>query len=98
MARDDETMMRNALDAVDRGRRLAMIGVVALLVATVFALYTLFHVVGGPPEGEAVTLKAVFATAVSGMLLIASCTALVMMHATRLTKSILRALELTKPK
>ncbi len=93
MAHDEEMMLRNALDAVDRGRRLAMIGVVALLVATVFALYTSFHVVGGPPTGGDVTLKAVFATAVSGMLLIASCTALVMMHVTRMTKSILRALD-----
>ena len=93
MAHDDEMMLRNALDAVDRGRRLAMIGVVALFVATVFALYTLFHVVGGPPSGGEVTLKAVFTTALSGMLLIACCTTLVMMHVTRMTKTILRALD-----
>ena len=95
MAQDDEKMLRNALDAVDRGRQFAMIGVVALFVATVFALYTLFHVVGGPPrgDGDGVTLKAVFATAVSGMLLVASCTAVVMLHVSRMTKSILRALD-----
>ena len=43
MAQNDEMMMRNALDAVDRGRRLAMVGVGALFVATVFALYALFR-------------------------------------------------------
>jgi hypothetical protein len=98
MAHDDEMMLRNALDAVDRGRRLAMIGVVALLVATVFGLFTLFHVVGDPPTGAGVTLKAVFTTAVSGMLLIASCTALLMTHVTRMTKSVLRAIDLAKPR
>jgi hypothetical protein len=93
MAQNDEMMMRNALDAVDRGRRLAMVGVGALFVATVFALYALFHIVGGPPDDEGITLKAVFATAVSGMLLIASCTALLMLHVTRMTKSVLRAID-----
>lgn len=96
MAQDDDKMMRNALDAVDRGRRLAMVGVGALFVATVFVLYTLFHVAGGPPPPGGVTLKAVFSTAVSIMLLVACCTAVVMMHITRMTKSILRAIDLTK--
>jgi hypothetical protein len=94
MAQNDEGVLRNALDAVDRGRRLAMVGVTALFVATVFTLYTLFHVVGGPPPpgGSDLTLKAVFTTAVSIMLLVACCTAVVMLHVTRMTKSILRAL------
>ena len=93
MAQDDEAMVRNALDAVDRGRRLAMVGVVTLFVATVFLLYTLFHVVGGEPRGEGVTLKAVFTTAVSLMLLMACCTAVVMHHVTRMTKLVLRAVD-----
>jgi hypothetical protein len=95
MAQDDDKMIRNALDAVDRGRRLAMVGVVALFVATVITLYMLFHVVGGPPPpgGSDLTLKAVFATAVSIMLLIACCTAVVMIHITRMTKSVLRAID-----
>lgn len=95
MGQNDEGVLRNALDAVDRGRRFAMVGVAALLVATVFMLYTLFHVVGGPPPagGTDLTLKAVFATAVSIMLLVACCTAVVMMHVTRMTKAILRALD-----
>ena len=93
MAQDDDKLIRNALDAVDRGRRLAMVGVVALFIATVFALFTLFHIAGGPPPPGGVTLKAVFASAVSGMLLMACCTAVLMIHVTRMTKSILRAID-----
>jgi len=93
MADDMESMLRNALDAADRGRRLAMIGVGALFVATVLALFFLFHVAGGAPSGDGVTLKAIFATAFSIMLLIATCAALVMHHVTRMTKSVLRAID-----
>jgi hypothetical protein len=97
MPHEDEVILRNALDAVDRGRRLAMVGVAALLVATAFVLFVLFHLAGGPPpSGPALTLKAVFASAVSVMLLVACCTAVLMIHVTRMAKSILRAIDGTK--
>ena len=38
MADEQEAALRNSLDAVDRGRRWAMLGVGALFVATVLAL------------------------------------------------------------
>jgi hypothetical protein len=95
MSQDSEYVLKNALDAVDRGRRWTLIGVAALFVATTLALFALFHTAAGAPPSaqDGVSLKALYVTAASQMLLIAGCAAVVMMHVTRMTKSILRALE-----
>jgi len=42
MADSSETALRNALDAVDRGRRWATIGVAALFVVTAVSVAALF--------------------------------------------------------
>jgi hypothetical protein len=87
MADDLERILKNSLDAVDRGRRWAMLGIVALFVATFFLLLASMHL--GP------MLDQVLFHALGVLLLfIASCTAVVMLHVTRMTKAILRAIEL----
>jgi nitrate reductase gamma subunit len=90
MSQDMETILRNSLDAVDRGRRWAMLGVAALFVATLFMLVVVFHVrtIG---EGASKLLFLVFA---AHILFVACCTAVVMLHITRMTKTVLRALDL----
>jgi hypothetical protein len=93
MSEDMEKILRNSLDAVDRGRRWATLGVAALFVATVVLLFTAFHAV---PAGEPGASKILFVVSAALMLFIACCTAAVMFHVTRMTKAVLRAVELTR--
>jgi len=97
MADDQDNVLRNALDAVDRGRRWTMLGVGALFVATVLALWALLATAqanAAPPPREIGAFKVLFVGAVAQMLLIACCTVIVMFHVTRMTKAVLRRIEL----
>ena len=91
-----ETVLRNALDAVDRGRRWAMLGVGALFAATVLALGTLLATAAANlgPSHDVALFKVLFAAAIAQMLLVACCTALLMFHVTRMTKGILQRIDL----
>jgi hypothetical protein len=93
-----ETVLRNSLDAVDRGRRWAMLGVGALFVATVLALGALIGTAAANqgPSRDVGVFKVLFVAAIAQMLLMACCTAILMFHVTRMTKAILRRIELTK--
>ena len=93
MSEDMEKDLRNALDTVDRGRRWATLGVAALFVAMVLLLFTTFHV-GRAGEPGASTVM--FLALASQMLFVACCTAAVMFHITRMTKAVLRALDLAR--
>jgi hypothetical protein len=94
MSGDLENVLRNSLDAVDRGRRWAMLGVVALCLATLMGVASLFAVAAsrGPSENGGV-FKALFVASAAEMLLIACCTVIGMLHTSRMTKAILRAIE-----
>jgi hypothetical protein len=92
MADDLEKVLRNALDAVDRGRRWGTLGVAALFLASLLLLFAVFHTPGGEPTAG----KILFLALASQMLFVACCTAAVMFHVTRMTKSVLRAVELTR--
>jgi hypothetical protein len=97
MSDSAETVLRNSLDAVDRGRRWAVLGVVALLLATVISVAGLFGVAAAAASGQssaAGILKVVFVGATSQMLFTACCTVVVMFHVSRTTKTLLRAMEL----
>jgi hypothetical protein len=93
MADDMERILRNSLDAVDRGRRWAMIGVAALLVAAALLLFAAIHTGRMTDDSSA---RLLFHALGAQILFVAGCTAVVMMHVTRMTKAILRALELKK--
>src|SRR5687768_1633393 len=95
MPQDPESMLRNALDAVDRGRRWALVGTVALFVGAAVALFALFHTNATAPSGTSpgIASKAVYVLVVFHLLFIACCTAALMLHVTRMTKSVLRAIE-----
>jgi hypothetical protein len=98
MSDENETILRNALDAVDRGRRWALVGVVALFIAMAIALAAMMSVAAhtGSASSDALMLKTLYVAAAAQMLFVACCTAAVMFQLTRMTKSVLRAIETKK--
>ena len=102
MADDMEAMLRNSLNAVDRGRRWAMLGGVALLVATVLAvgvvIKTAYENCASCPTRDVSFFKVLFAGVIAQILLIASCTGIVMAHISRVARAILRSIELSERK
>ena len=94
MSNENESILRNALDAVDRGRRLAIGGIVALFIAMIVALAAMMAVAAHTrgSSTDALMLKTLYVAAAAQMLFVACCTALLMFQLTRMTKSILRAI------
>ena len=94
MLNGNDSILRNALDAVDRGRRLAIVGIVALFIAMVVALAAMMAVAAhtGRSSTDALMLKTLYVAVAAQMLFVACCTALVMFQLTRMTKTILRAI------
>lgn len=98
MTDDMEAILRNSLNAVDRGRRWAVLGVVALFIATVLAVGWVLWVAYGnaaPPKPEIGAFRVLFAGVITQMLLVACCTAIVMFHISRVGRTILRSIELS---
>ena len=98
MADDMEAMLRHSLDAVDRGRRWAMLGFGALVVATILALGVVVWTgarMAAPPPAFWGVLNIMWAAFIAETLLMACCTAIVMFHVTRMTKAIIRRIDLS---
>ena len=96
MADEQDHGLRNALDAVDRGRRWAMLGLGALFGATILALGTVVWTgtqVAAPPQPFWGIVNLMWAAFIAGTLLMACCTAIVMFHVTRMTNAILRRID-----
>jgi hypothetical protein len=99
MADDMEAVLRNTLDAVDRGRRWAALGIAALFFATVLAVGWVLSIAqanAAPPQPEVGAFRVLFAGAIGQMLLVASCTAIVMFHISRVGRTILKSIELSR--
>jgi hypothetical protein len=98
MSEQMETVLRNSLDAVERGRRWALFGVAALFVATAVVLANLFAAaaLGRGTAPTAAFFKSLYVVEAAEMLFIACCTAAVMFHVSRATKAILRMIELSR--
>jgi hypothetical protein len=94
MADEMEPMLRNALDAVHRGRKWGLLGMAALFFAITIMLALLF---GGAaqrtPAPATFPLKAFYVSSAAVMLLIFCATAVVVMHITRMTRVVLRAID-----
>ena len=95
MSNGNESMLRSALDAVDRGRRLAVFGVGALFLAMIVALAAMMAAAAhtGSSSSEAFMLKTLYVAVAAQMLFAGCCTALLTFQLTRMTKAILRALD-----
>jgi len=97
MSQESETVLRNSLDAVDRFRRHTIAGVAALFVVVIVALGSLMGAaVSGITERGAFAgqTKVLFTSVLAQMLFLAVCTVIVAGYITRMTKTILRAIEL----
>ena len=96
MVEEHDDMLRNALDAVDRGRRWAMLGLGALFGATILALAAVVWTgsrVAAPPQPFWGILNVMWVAFIAETLLMACCTAIVMFHVTRMTNAILRQID-----
>ena len=97
MTDEHDHVLRNALDAVDRGRRWAMLGLGALFGATILALGAVVWTgsqVAAPPQPLWGIVKLMWVAFIAQTLLMACCTAIVMFHVTRMTKAILRRIDM----
>ena len=97
MSQESETVLRNSLDAVDRSRRRTIAGVSVLFVVVVVALGALLGAaVAGMTDKSAFAgqTKVLFASVIAQMLFLAVCTVIIASYVTRMTKTILKAIEL----
>jgi hypothetical protein len=95
MADDLETLVRKSLDVVDRSRRFAAISAGVVFVLFVLTLGFLFaHARVGDPGAS----KVLWVATAAQMAFVGLCTALVAGHVTRMTKAVLRAIELAAHK
>jgi hypothetical protein len=95
MAESSETLLRNSLDAVERGRRWAVLGVVALVVGTAIGVASLFATAAAARGGsDAGVSKALFVATTTQMLFTGICAVVVMFHVSRTTTMLLRAMAL----
>ncbi len=98
MSDEQETVLRNSLDAIDRGRRLGLLGVGALCVATVLGLGTVIWTAAqsrAPTPENTGAFKVLFIAAMVQMLLTAGCATIVMFHVTRMARAVIRRIELS---
>ena len=96
MADDLETLVRKSLDTVDRSRRIAALTTGVVLVVFVVTLGFLFaHARIGNDAGAS---KVLWVASAAQMAFVGLCTALLAGHVTRMTKAILRAIELSSIK
>ena len=108
MSDNMEPMLRNALDAVNSGRKWTLLGIAALFFAVTLMLAFLFMLFPAFDQGvatnalprgtqgaagNALPLKVIYVSAAAEMLLIACGTAAVMLHVSRTARIVLRAIE-----
>jgi hypothetical protein len=92
---DNDIALRNSLDAVDRFRTRVIAGIVLLFVVTVFALGWLMATAAARTGGSPGQTKILFTSVIAQMIFVALCTVIIAFQITRMTKSILRAIELS---
>lgn len=95
MSRDPNTVLQDSLNAVDRFRTRVMAGVVLLFVAIVFTLGWLMATAAARTGGNAGQSKILFTSVTAQMIFVAVCTVVIAFQITRMTKAILRAIELS---
>jgi hypothetical protein len=94
MSDDLQDLVRRSLDTVDRSKRIATALIALLFLVVVFALdFLMMHAPTGEMTG-AIAYKVMWVLAAAQMAFVGLCAALVAGHVTRMTKAVLRAIEL----
>ena len=113
MADNNEPTLRNALDAVNAGRKWSLLGMAALFFAVLLLLGFFFGMLipALQPPGSAVDapraapsievnrlipLKALWLVGAMQLFFVACGTVAVMLHVSRMTRAVLRAIESTR--
>src|SRR5215471_11958068 len=93
MSDQSETVLRQSLDAVDRlGRR--ALAVAALVILVSLGVFVSLLVIAVESRSAPAAIKVLYAASVLQGIVIALCTAVVQLNMTRMTRMILRAIEL----
>lgn len=96
MSEDMDMVLRSSLDAVDQSRRWAIILIAALLIAAAAALAAFIATVAAATNAPVgLALQALCVASGAQMLLVAYCTAWSHVHVRRMTRTVLRAVELS---
>ena len=95
MSRDPNTVLQASLDAVDRFRTRVIAGIVVLFVAILFTLGWLMATAAARTGTNAGQTKLLFTSVTAQMIFVAVCTVVIAFQITRMTKAILRAIELS---
>jgi hypothetical protein len=94
MSQELDNVLRNSLDAVDRFRTRVIAGVVLLFFTIVFALGWLMATAAARTGGNAGQTKILLMSVMAQMLFVAICTVIIAFQITRMTKTLLKAIEI----
>jgi hypothetical protein len=95
MAEDMETILRKSLDAVDRSQRWQMAGMVIFLLLLLLHLVAFMAAVHGGHDAQNVSPRAIGMGIFSVLLMVVACTFGITFFVSRMTKRILKAIELS---
>lgn len=95
MAEDMETILRKSLDAVDRSQRWQMTGLVIFLLLLLLHLVAFMAAVHGGHGVQNVSPRAIGMGIFSVLLMVVACTFGITFFISRMTKRILKAIELS---
>ena len=112
MADNNEPTLRNALDAVNASRKWTLLGIAAMFFSVALLLFMLFMMVipsmqqgvtvdvpAGAPSiaiNRLMPLKILWVSSAIQLFFVACATAVVMLHVSKMTRAVLRAIEATR--
>ena len=94
MSEQSESVLRQSLDSVDKFRRRTFV-VVAFVIVVWLVVFTSMMASIAESRTAPAAIKVLYAASVLQMIVIAACTAVIQVSMTRMTRILLRAIELT---
>ena len=94
MSEHSETVLRQSLDAVDQLRRRAF-AMAALVILVSLAVFVSLLVIAVESRSAPAAIKVLYAASILQVVVIALSTAIIQLSMTRMTRVVLRAIELT---